>query len=66
MSKNRISTAKNKQMNNFRKLRNMSAILMMGALVLTSCDDDDEEVPPVEIPTANLLTSNITTNTTWT
>jgi hypothetical protein len=61
-----MSTAKNKQMNNFRKLRNMSAILMMGALVLTSCDDDDEEVPPVEIPTANLLTSNITTNTTWT
>jgi hypothetical protein len=66
VSKNRMSTAKNKQMNNFRKLRNMSAILMMGALVLTSCDDDDDEVPPVIIPTANLLTSNITTNTTWT
>lgn len=53
-------------MNNFRKLRNMSAIIMMGALVLTSCDDDDDEDPPVVTPTANLLTSNITTNTTWT
>jgi hypothetical protein len=30
-------------MNNFRKLRNMAAILMMGSLVLTSCDDDDDE-----------------------
>ncbi len=30
-------------MNNFRKLRNMAAILMMGSLVLTSCNDDDDD-----------------------
>ncbi|HKK40610.1 MAG TPA: hypothetical protein VJ949_14410, partial [Cryomorphaceae bacterium] len=45
----------------------MAAILMMGSLVLTSCDDDDDEDDqPTPQPSDNVITSNITTNTTWT
>lgn len=41
-------------MNILLKLRNMAMILMMGSLVLTSCDDDDdEETPP---PATNQVT----------
>lgn len=54
-------------MNTFRKLRNMGAILMMGALVLTSCDDEDDDGPtPITPPADNVVTENITTNTIWT
>jgi hypothetical protein len=46
----------------------MAAILMMGSLVLTSCDDDDDDdTPPTPPASGNIVvTSNISTNTTWT
>ena len=57
-------------MNNFRKLRNMAAILMMGSLVLTSCDDDDDDdngnnnPPPSGAPT-KVVAGSITESTTF-
>lgn len=46
----------------------MTAILMMGSLVLTSCDDDDDdEEPPTPTQTGNtVITTNISSNTVWT
>jgi hypothetical protein len=40
----------------------MAAILMMGSLVLTSCDDDDDDNPPQPMGDG---TTRITENTTW-
>jgi len=50
-------------MNNFRKLRNMAAILMMGSLVLTSCDDDDDDDDNTNPPTNTVRI--ITGTETW-
>jgi hypothetical protein len=53
-------------MNTFKKLRNVALILMMGSVVMTSCNDDEEVEQPVTPPTGNtVITSNITANTTW-
>ncbi|HKL02800.1 MAG TPA: hypothetical protein VJ911_03960, partial [Cryomorphaceae bacterium] len=43
-------------MNSLIKLRNSALILAMGAMVLTSCNDDDEEVLPQSSTTATLFT----------
>lgn len=43
-------------MNSLIKLRNSALILAMGAMVLTSCDDDDEEATPEPSATATLFT----------
>ncbi len=54
-------------MNTFKKLRNAALFLGMGALILTSCNDDDDDEPaPTPPPTGNIVvTSNISSNTTW-
>ena len=55
-------------MNTLNKIRNAAFIFAMGALVLTSCDNDDEEdEQPAPAPSGNtVVTTNITSNTTWT
>lgn len=55
-------------MNTFKKLRNAALFLGMGALILTSCnDDDDDEQAPNPPATGNIVvSSNISSNTTWT
>jgi len=52
-------------MNTLFKIKNSAMILALGAMVFTSCSDDDEP-EPTPTPGANVVTSNISANTTWT
>ena len=55
-------------MNTLKKLRNATLILLMGAFVLTSCNDDEEDPQPTPPPTNNniVVSGKIESNTTWT
>lgn len=53
-------------MNLIKKLKNMSFLIVLGALILTSCTkDESEDLQPTPSPNKLEISENITSNTTW-